>query len=813
MSRRGHCDVLIVHGCDALTWCQYLKELFRTSYELQNLHTESYEINEDPIEQEDFITFRSSKCIVTLLSEDLAESFNNQIVLADLQRVLTPANKILVLYCGVTDYEDFSCFFKDWTQWKKLSSDDDSDLYIEAVKEKIWHDHKKCENISFTSSWNADRKDIRQKQKVTDSEDDKAKRTSAPHVEKLQPTSLPENHRNLICVQPERIHCGDKTQIYLIFKCKLDCQVKNEVYFNPQNGQSVRVHATLQNEYILTVEAPDLPAGLVFLNVFSGDLQICEAKISYYTDMEELSYLLQNATNPVEFMCQAFKIVPYSIEALDKLLTESLKNNIPASGLHLFGINQIEEENLSANHRDEELPTLLHFSAKYGLKNLTALLLTCPGALQAYSVSNKSGDYPNNIAEKYGFKDLRQFIDEYVETADMLRTHIKEELMNEEDVDDCTYESMANISTDLLMKCSLNPGCDDDLYESMAGMGLPTEEEIYVDMQTKGAQLASSEHIITAKDSVIRKILEGGNLDITNEAEDSHHHPQDDLYDTVEEDTSCNESAYRPPLPVPRTNQPPETKRYSSQVFKEKTQTRSENIYVSQHRMVKGASVKIKRDRSQSSVYDPFVGMKTPGQRELITLQEQVKCGMISVDEALQQFKEWQLNQKRRSDSFRFQQENLKKLRDSINRRKNEHKKKKAKDLKITEPIRRGKNTETNTIQYNTIQYGIYNPGPMLHAPPKRDITRGNWKNDSTSSTASSGSNRSSTRSIMSTSSGMEGDSEDNEYVETFPRHSSMQPVKEENPPARPPKIPNRRPIPTPPATKTHPPPVPPRGR
>lgn len=38
--------------------------------------------------------------------------------------------------------------------------------------------------------------------------------------------------------------------------------------------------------------------------------------------------------------------MPYNTETLDKLLTESLKNNIPASGLHLFGINQLEEEDM-----------------------------------------------------------------------------------------------------------------------------------------------------------------------------------------------------------------------------------------------------------------------------------------------------------------------------------------------------------------------------------------------------------------------------------------------------------------------------------
>lgn len=62
------------------------------------------------------------------------------------------------------------------------------------------------------------------------------------------------------------------------------------------------------------------------------------------------------------------------------------------------------------------------------------------------------------------------------------------------------------------------------------------------------------------------------------------------------------------------------------------------------------------RDLSQSSIYDPFAGMKTPGQRQLITLQEQVKMGILTVDEAVLHFKEWQLNQKKRSESFRFQQ-------------------------------------------------------------------------------------------------------------------------------------------------------------
>lgn len=57
---------------------------------------------------------------------------------------------------------------------------------------------------------------------------------------------------------------------------------------------------------------------------------------------------------------------------------------------------------------------MLHFAAKFGLKKLTTVLLRCPGALQAYSVMNKNGDYPNTLAEKSGFLELRRFMDRLV---------------------------------------------------------------------------------------------------------------------------------------------------------------------------------------------------------------------------------------------------------------------------------------------------------------------------------------------------------------------------------------------------------------
>lgn len=55
-------------------------------------------------------------------------------------------------------------------------------------------------------------------------------------------------------------------------------------------------------------------------------------------------------------------------------------------------------------------------------------------------------------------------------------------------------------------------------------------------------------------------------------------------------------------------------------------------------------------------IYDPYAGMKTPGQRQLISLQERVKVGEITVDEAVQEFKAWQFDHEQRSHSIRYQQ-------------------------------------------------------------------------------------------------------------------------------------------------------------
>ncbi|KAL0964242.1 hypothetical protein UPYG_G00321240 [Umbra pygmaea] len=605
------------------------------------------------------------------------------------------------------------------------------------------------------------------------------------------------NNSSCLTVQPDKILCGDHSKtIFIIFTNKLDKQLELEVEFSSENSAPKRVLGDLNNEYTISVEAPDMPPGQVSLTLYSYDSPICLKPVTYYTAMGEISRYLEHAASPISFLCQAFGITINTTEALDKLLTDSLKCRIPASGLHVFGIRQIEEDNMASCQRQEELPTLLHFAAKHGLKKLTTLLLQCPGALQAYSVMNKNGDYPNTLAERNGYPDLRQFMDEFVETADMLTSHIKESISADEDQD--VYESMSKSSRDIIMKCSLNPGCQEDIYETMIGLSPECMEDLYEDMEKASAECHNPEEVI------LRKFFQGmheegvthvGSID--EEAEYPLEYPEEleedpymcatfEIYDTVDKTTSyLPEILNRPPAPIPRpmtSSEPEEPKTYISRVFSGREELNPEKD------LKESDSFSVRPVDSTIASLDPYAGIKTPGQRQLIALQEKVKKGELSVDDAVKEFKDWQLDQDKRSQSMRYQQENLRRLRNSITRRQKEREKfGKEIGLEITAPLQRGLPWSSNM----SMECSVYEPTPQVVGQTPvvtRPIQRGTWQTGSTSSTSSSGSNRLSTHSNISYSSGTEPDFED---VADF---NSLPP-----PPPRPPRNPEAMPLPLPP--------------
>ncbi|KAM8859713.1 phosphoinositide 3-kinase adapter protein 1 isoform 2-T3 [Spinachia spinachia] len=786
-------ELLILHASEAAEWATYLQHIFKSSRKFHKASILLYAVDlDDQLYGRDFECFQSCECVLLLFTAAIVNMLYDPEVQGALLGLLQPPQRVVVLLCGVLEDDVPTEYLEDWPSWRKLFPEDEPALYISTILESIC-DSRRVEakhnsravaepelHVTAGSSTDPPATDdtgggASEEQRGAVQEDEEpASAENSPSEELGGATRL-----TCLTVQPNRVLCGEREKLFIIFNQKIDDGSILEVEFSFKNISAKMVPGTVENEYTISVTAPDMPAGVILLSMSSDQYCVRLRPVTYYTNMGEVSRYLEGAADPVHFICQSFNLTSNATESLDDMLTDSLKSMMPATGLQLFGIRQIEEDNTASCQRKEELPTLLHFAAKYGLKKLTAVLLQCPGALQACSVMNKSGAYPNNLAEMSGFSDLRQFLDEFLDTAAMLKSHIADSLDKDQRVE--VYESMVPTSQDIMMKYSggtqyvyesmleIDPTCAEDLYEVMSAVGENPEEamlrKFFLAKPHAGVQQDHNHHLKSEEeDRGIPNDFVG-----IEEEEDLYNLSLEDIYDTVDENNSFNVGIQnRPPAPIPRPesmtdlDKPPN---YISRVQPEAA--------------------------PPSPVYDPYAGMKTPGQRQLISLQERVKVGEITVDEAVQEFKAWQVDNGRRSSSIRYQQENLKRLRDSITRRHKEREKTgKELDLEISAPLQR--NCSPNV----TLECSVYDPAPRMTAlppPGPQSFQRSSWKTGSTSSTCSTESNRLSTHSTVS--SGTEPDFEDtieNAPPPRPPRLSDAAPFT--SAPRIPPRIPERMP-------------------
>ncbi|XP_036071540.1 phosphoinositide 3-kinase adapter protein 1 isoform X1 [Oryzias melastigma] len=797
-TKSGHsestCEVLILHTSEAHEWATYLQQVLK-SHKLHRKSVLLYSLSSaDQLHGYNFANFQSSKCVVLLLSAVFLDMLQEQNLQQALQGFLQPPHRVVVLFCGVFEEDVLKDTFRDWISWRKIFAEDEPDTYVSTIMAAVTDSRQAeamCENEAAA---------VEPPMAVPSAHEnpsEEAADSESAHVEPSGDEVNPSEQLTCLTVQPSRIQCEKREKLFIVLTTKVsDAGSGPEVEFSSEKGGSKRLCGTMENEYTISVTAPEMSAGLVSLTLYIGQSCISLTPVTYYTCMGEVSRYLEQAADPLKFICQAFNLTSNATESVDEILNESLKSKMPESGLQLFGVKQIETDNMSANQRDEEVPTLLHFAAKYGLKKLTTTLLHSPGALQAYSVMNKHGDYPNTLAEKNGFGDLRRFMDEFVETADMLKSHLEDAA----NIDGDIYEAMSNNSQDMMMKYSgssediyesmlrIDPECAEDLYEAMSAVDTNPEEALLrtffqakpqaPDRQVNNLSLQSEEEQRDGPTSFLH--------DEREEEENPYNLCPEDIYDIVDAKSTYNPAIVnRPPAPVPRPESaldPEKRKTYISRVFSDKDVSRNSAIEAGYPPARPAVEAPI-------STYDPYAGMKTPGQRQLISLQERVKVGEITVEEAVQEFRAWQFDHERRASSLRYQQENLKKLRDSITRRHKEREKV-GKDLEyeISAPLQR------NLYWGSNLECGVYEPSPRISAPPPppvHTIQRGTWKTGSTSSTSSTDSNRLST---FSCSSGTEPEFE-KDAAESLPprpqRPSDPLPVP---PPRIPPRIPERVP-------------------
>lgn len=132
------CSVLIVYTSEAQDWASYLKLILEASHHFPEDSVSFYLVDgEKLVQDEDYLVFSTSQCILLLLSVAFIDIQSEPGVRNALQRFLYPPSKIVAFLCGVSESDGVMDCFEHWNSWRKLDSDDEPALYVSTVCEVI----------------------------------------------------------------------------------------------------------------------------------------------------------------------------------------------------------------------------------------------------------------------------------------------------------------------------------------------------------------------------------------------------------------------------------------------------------------------------------------------------------------------------------------------------------------------------------------------------------------------------------------------------------------------------------------------------
>ncbi|XP_032824893.2 uncharacterized protein LOC116950877 isoform X1 [Petromyzon marinus] len=210
-----------------------------------------------------------------------------------------------------------------------------------------------------------------------------------------------------VIVEPRKIICGTRPAVLVLLSSRLPVSAVIVTVTSTRDKQGTQVQPERLNVFTLRFEAPELGPGRATVAVHSGEAGdlLALGELTYVSPQQQLRHLLHSVTNPLSFMQQAFSMHHSHTEKMDEMLTESLQSNLSGTRVQAFPVG--EPDSSSA---DAELPTLLHFSARFGLRCLTSQLLRCPGSESARNVLNWHGDSPGSLAHRHGFPALTELI-------------------------------------------------------------------------------------------------------------------------------------------------------------------------------------------------------------------------------------------------------------------------------------------------------------------------------------------------------------------------------------------------------------------
>ncbi|XP_045248634.2 B-cell scaffold protein with ankyrin repeats isoform X3 [Macaca fascicularis] len=634
-------DIIMIYEEDAEEWALYLTEVFL--HVVQREAILLYRLENFSFRHLELLNLTSYKCKLLILSNSLLKDLNPK-KCQFLEKILHSPESVVTLLCGVmSSHQLYELLNISQSRWE-ISTEQEPEDYISVIQSIIFKDSEDYLEVNIPT-------DLQVKH-------------SGEISERKEIEELPEASRNTIplaVVLPAEIPCENPGEIFIILRDEVIGDTV-EVEFT-SNNKRIRTRPALWSKKVWCMKALEFPAGSVHVNVYCDGIIKATTKIKYYPTAKAKECLFRMADSG-ESLCQN------GIEELDGVLTSIFKHEIP-----YYEFQSLQTEICSQNKyiHFKELPTLLHCAAKFGLKNLAIHLLQCSGATWASKMKNMEGSDPARIAERHGHKELKKIFEDF--SIQEIDTNNEQENDYEEDI--------ASFST--YIPSTQNPACHHEsrkTYRQSADVAEASE------MEGEGKENGSD---MEAKHSP---------LEVGSESSEDQY---DDLYVFIPGADPENNSqeplmSSRPPLPPPRpiaTAFQLERPHFTLPVFQQKTARRQ-----SDDDKFRGLPKKQDRARIESPASSTLRGCLTDGQEELILLQEKVKNGKMSMDEALEKFKHWQMG---KSGLEMIQQEKLRQLRDCIIGKRPEEENVYNKLTIVHHPV--GKETVHNENMFHNIPF------------------------------------------------------------------------------------------------------------
>ncbi|XP_077999060.1 phosphoinositide 3-kinase adapter protein 1-like [Glandiceps talaboti] len=725
-------DLSILFVDDGISWCEFLCGQF-SQYDNVKLFWEN--ITELPLKEQAAKTVNRSKAQMIIITPQYIDNCN-----ALVEDLLT---NVIVFLCGVeNDSEETAVLERallNFKSWYQISATEDLKDIISKTFRIIDGVNIDPDYVPIPSTGEIDFGKVGE----TDDDNDGGYIEIKQFEKEVEQDFVIQPDKYTMLIQPKKVICGSKEPLLIVFKAAnlTDTTAYYRVKFtNKKTSIEKDMEGVRMNDYCLAVRTPpDYPPGKVTVSVFKQGVFSClgECRFKFQDKLQHISEMLAKTTNPIELLSQALDISPMDVNKLDEVLTASYKRSMPLEGLDRLTAVRHEIEAVA---KTKETPTLIHFAAKFGLQDLTSLLMNSPGALIAFEITNCNGDYPNDIAKENGHFGLADFLESFVECGALMEQMFGQRVV----YDQIGYQDGGGVGIG-------GGGEDEGLYMVMN----PTRQGYY----NMGPQFAGTREghydvpfipipadpIMFMKPEKLKELITGDEENIEN------------IYDTL-------------PQPVKARS----AGRYEG--FQPNVD--DDDIYT--HVQIPfQPSCTTQREPSRKRREDDIpeeakivLGGCSDAQQKLIDIQKQVKEGTLTIDQAVHLFEAFKLNQKDKFLSFKNQTEFISVAKQSLMKQKEEFETKKqqaaeapAAEADVEQMREEGKEEEKTSWQ--GLQRKMTCKPEMLKRrkgsrgsrPPSDECQSPFRRGDrlSTDSTSSSASSRHSRASIKSTDSGLFG--------------------------------------------------------